>query len=98
MSILHQTIEQALKDKAPQLHADLKAAGKLAAHVNSLALEVKDQAATALMEQRAKLKLDSLPMEEKVAGLAVARQGAMESALAGVLEFPPDETSSPSQG
>lgn len=98
MSMLTQTIEKAMQDRAPAMYADLKAAGKLASYCNNLAAEVKDRAATGLMEQRAKLKLDSLPVQEKVGGLAVARQSAMESALAEALEFLPDETSSPSPG
>lgn len=95
--MMQQTIELALKDRAPRLHAELKAAGKLTVHVAELEAQISDQVATAVMEQRAAKKWDRLPPMELAAKMKAAAALARESALAETLQFPPDETSSPSQ-
>lgn len=93
---LRQTIELALKDKEPKLHAELKAAGKLQAHLQELEDQVAQQTVDAVQTQRLAEKWDNLGSMESAGRMRTAASLAREAALAEVLQFPQDETSSPS--
>lgn len=92
------TIEKAMQDRAPALHQQLKDEGKLTAYLRQTADEVKSSTATGMMEMRQRQGWDKLGLTlPQMAGrLAAARSSAMESALDAALQFPPQETSSPS--
>ena len=100
MSILHQTIEQAMLDRAPALHQQLKAEGKLTVFVRQKAqeigaLSVQMTQATRLSQGWDKQGLTPLEMTGR---LNAARSEATESVLDEALQFPPGGTSSPSLG
>lgn len=84
-------VEQALLDRAPDLHRNLKQRGKLDEYVVDLADQISsavlDQVATARRTQR----LDDLPPMELVQGLNNAQAQAEEEVLAALLEFPSDD-------
>jgi hypothetical protein len=96
MSILHQTLDQAMKDRAPALHQQLKASGKLGPYLRQLAAEINSQVVTTVQEMRMAQHWDRLPPLELAARLKAAESSAMEVALGEALQFPLDETSSPS--
>ena len=100
MTLLTQTIERAMKDRAPTMYADLKAEGKLTAYLRETAEQVSGAGVSGAMEMRQRQGWDkqNLSPVQMAAKLAAARSSAMESALAEALEFPQAETSSPSQG
>ncbi len=100
MTLLTQTIEKAMQDRAPQLHAELKAAGKLTPFLRDKAAEINSQVATATMERRVSEGWDKqdLPFNKMVGNLNAAQASAMETALDEALQFPQAGTSSPSQG
>lgn len=52
MSILHRTIERAMRARAPALHRALRESGKLQEHVQTLADEINSDVVTAVMRQR----------------------------------------------
>jgi hypothetical protein len=92
MSILQRTIEAAMRDRAPKMHAELKAAGKLTAHVREIEEQVNSQVVSEVMEQRLANRWDRLPPMEMAAKMKAADALALETALAEALEFPPDPT------
>ena len=96
MTVLTQTIELALKDKQPDLHASLKASGKLRQYAEDLAQEIGSQAVDLTMEQRLAEKWDDLGPMESAARMRTAQSINRETLLALALESPPDETSEPS--
>jgi hypothetical protein len=98
MSILARTVEQALKDKAPKLHASLAASGELKRFAQDTADEISSATVDSVMEQRLREKWDDLGPMECAAKMRTAAALHREVALAEALEFPPDETSSPSPG
>jgi hypothetical protein len=95
---LQATIEAAMKERAPTLHRDLKAAGKLTAHVRDLAAQINSQVVDAVMAQRLAKKWDRLPPMELAKQMKGAETVAREIALSEALQFPPDGTSPPSPG
>ena len=100
MTILTQTIEQAMLDRSPALHAQLKMLGKLQAFLKETAREVNAQVVTAVQERRMREGWDKLGLTPlQMAGrLNSAQSEAMETVLDEVLQFPQDEISSPSPG
>lgn len=94
---LHQTIESALKHKAPGLHAKLQAAGKLREYVDELASQISSETVSLTQAQRQREKWDNDPAT-LVGNLNQARVLNHEVALANALEFPQDETSPPNPG
>jgi hypothetical protein len=98
MSVLSHAIELALKDKAPALHASLQASGELRKYATNLAAEISSQSVDLTMEQRRREGWDKLGPLECAAKMRTADHLNREALLAEALEFPPDETSPPSQG
>lgn len=100
MTLLTQTIETAMRNQAPDLHADLKASGKLGQYLRATAEQVSGEGVAGAMAMRHQQGWDkqNLSPVQMAAKLAAARSSAMESALAEALQFPQAETSSPSQG
>lgn len=100
MTLMQRTVEAALKDRAPKLYADLKAEGKLTAFVREKAGEINSSVVQATMEARMRGGWDkqNLPLPEMVGRMNAARASATEIALDEALQFPPEGTSSPSQG
>lgn len=93
---LQTTVELALKDKAPKLHAALKADGKLGQYVADLASQISSETVSLTQEQRARQKWDRLGPLECAAKMRTAQVLNREAAMAHLLEFPQDETSPPS--
>ena len=94
---LHQTVEAALKDKAPKLHASLQAAGELRGYVSELASQISSEVVSLTQEQRLREKWDSDPAT-LVGKLNQARARNREVVMHDLLEFPQDGTSQPSPG
>lgn len=94
---LHQTVELALKDKAPELHAQLVAQGGLRQYVADLTSQISSEIATRTQEARAANKWDSLGPMECARRMQGAQALIREEALATMLEFPQAGTS-PSSG
>ena len=94
---LQATIEKAMLEQAPALHRELKATGKLAAHVRELADQVHSSTVQMVQEQRLADKWDRLPPMELAGRMRAAAAAAGEVALAEALQFPQDETSPPSR-
>jgi hypothetical protein len=97
MTILQETIELALKDRQPELHASLKAGGRLRQYAADLADQISSQAGSLTLEQRRKEKWDNLGAMECAKRMRTADHLNREALLAEALESPPDETSPPSQ-
>ena len=100
MTLLTQTIEKAILDRAPALHRQLKAEGKLTGYLRETAAEINGQVVSAAMQTRMRQGWDRLGLTlPEVAGrLAAAESSALESVLDAALQFPQDGTSSPSPG
>lgn len=100
MSMLLQTIETAMQERAPALHQQLKDEGKLTAYLRQTADAVKAASVTGAMEMRKRQGWDKqgLTLTETAGRLAAAGSSAMEIALDEALQFPQQETSSPSPG
>ena len=98
MSILQQTIELALKDRQPELHASLKAGGQLRRYAADLSDQICSQAGSLTLEHRRKEKWDNLGPLACAARMRTADHLNREALLAEALESPPAETSPPSQG
>lgn len=98
MTLLTQTIEKAMLDRAPAMHQQLKAAGKLTPYLRETAGEINRQVVTSVQEARLAQGWDKLPPLELTGQLNSAQNEAMHVALDAALQFPPDETSSPSPG
>ena len=98
MTILQQTIEMALKERYPQLHASLAASGGLRRYAQEMADQISSQAGSLTLEQRTKEGWDKLGPMECAARMRTADHLNREALLAEALEFLPDETSPPSQG
>lgn len=92
---IHDLIKAAMRDKAPQLHAQLTAKGKLTEHVKELADQVAEQTVTLTQADRVREKWDKLGPMECAKKLRMASALNHETALANALEFPLDETSPP---
>lgn len=97
MSMLIETVKQALKEKAPQLHEQLRASGQLGRFAEDRASEISSAVVQMTQEQRLKGKWDNLGPMECAAKMKAAAALNRETAIAEALEFPPDQTSSQSQ-
>jgi len=89
---LHQTVELAIKDKAPGLFKELKAKGELNQYVAELASEISSMTVDETMAQRRREKWDKLGTFECAARMKMAAALNREKAMATVLEFPQDDT------
>lgn len=83
---------EALKAKAPALHADLAKSGKLAEFLAETADEISSQVVSMTQAQRIKEKWDSLGSMECAARIVQADAMNREIVLAQMLEFPQDTT------
>ena len=86
-------VKAALKEKAPELYAQLEKSGKLTDYVTDLADEISSQTVTMTQAQRVKGKWDALGPMECAARLKAASAMNKEIALQNVLDFPRDEAS-----
>ena len=100
MTLLTNTIETAMRERAPKMHAELKAAGKLTARIREMAQDINSEVASATMEARFRGGWDkqNLPFNVMVGNMNAAQASALEVALDEALQFPPEETSRPSPG
>jgi hypothetical protein len=96
--MLRQTVEKALQEKAPSLHADLAKAGTLGQYVTDLTNSISSEIVTSVMEARGRGKWDQLGPMECARKMKAQESLETERALAQMLEFPQDETSPPSEG
>lgn len=81
-----------MMERAPKMHAELKAAGKLTAHVREIEEQINNQVVSEVMSQRQANRWDRLPPMDLAARMKAADALALETALAEALEFPPDPT------
>ena len=94
MDNIEKTVLAALKEKAPTLHADLSATGKLRAFVANQAEEIDEQIVTLTMQMAPKMGHDKAKsLTEGAAILKACEATATEIVLAEMLQFPLDETS-----
>ena len=98
MSILHKTVALALKEKAPALHKELAASGKLNSYLDNLTSQISSDSVDLTMQQRMSQGWDKLGSLESARRMKTAHAMNREAVLADALEFPQDETSPPSQG
>lgn len=96
MSILTETLDAALKGRAPKFRAELQAKGTLQSFLRDQADEINAQVASAQGDANQTKPGESLV--QKAGRLASAGARAREVALAQALESLPDETSLPSPG
>lgn len=99
MDNLEKMVLAALKDKAPSLHKELAASGKLRAFVTERADEINSEITTLTAEIAHKQPeyKNAKTLMERAGVLKMAEFLAMERVFAEMLEFPQDETSQPSQ-
>lgn len=90
---LSKTVDLALKDQAPELHAELAKAGSLRQYVDDLSSQISSASVTATQEQRLREKWDNLGSVECAAKMRAAQSLHLEAALADLLQFPQDGTS-----
>lgn len=90
---LYNLVVEALKEKAPDLHKKLSAAGTLREFARDLAAEISSQVVTLTQEQRQRENWDKLGPMECAARMRAADLSNLEVVLADLLEFPQDETS-----
>ena len=93
-----QTVEAAIKDKAPDLHRQLAAKGTLGAYSRDLAEQIAQSATDLTQAQRLKEKWDKLGPAQSAARMKMAHALNLETAMADLLEFPQDATSPPKPG
>lgn len=93
-----QTVLAAIKDKAPQLHQQLQASGKLNSHAQDLAEQINAEVVSMTMQDHKQHRWDKLPPMERAAKMNAAKAMHRETVLAQMLEFPQDETSPANQG
>jgi hypothetical protein len=93
-----QTVELALKEKAPKLYAQLAANGTLKAHVRDLAEQINAETVRLVQEDRRKNHWDKLGPMELAGKLKMSDALNQERVMADLLEFPQDETSPQNQG
>jgi uncharacterized protein YjgD (DUF1641 family) len=93
MSNMENLVLTALKEKAPGLHRDLQAGGRLAEFVQERAEEMQAQIVSMTQAQRAKEKWDRLGPMECAAKMKQADALNREIVFSEMLEFPQDETS-----
>lgn len=91
-----EVVEQAMLDKAPALHRNLKQRGKLDEYMVDLADQISSALSEGVMQIRREQKLDDLPPMQLVQELNNARAQVEEEVLAAYLEFPSDDPSTPS--
>lgn len=92
MTMLQETVERALKDKAPRLHKELQEAGKLRAFVRDRAAEIDADVVSAVMDEAHAKGWNSLPVDQCSAKMKMAESAALEAVLADKLDFPPEQT------
>lgn len=95
-----QTVLLAIKDKAPQLHRQLRANGELNQYAADLAEQIQENVgieARKIAEHHGYSKLLKTEPMKAVGVMNMAGVLAREIVLAQMLEFPPEETSPPSQ-
>lgn len=90
-------VKEAIKDKAPKLHAELLAGGKLDKYAQELASQISSEVVSLTQQQRMLERWDKLGPMECAARMKTAASLAQEAVLAELLEFPQDENSQPSQ-
>lgn len=90
-----QTVEAAIKDKAPALHKQLAASGALREYVQDLSSQISSVTVDLTQAQRLREKWDDLGAIECAAKMRMAAALNREVAMAEVLQFPQDETSPP---
>ena len=88
-----QTVEMALKEKAPQLHAQLKAKGELSKYLQDLAEQIKSQTVSLVQADRKRNHWDNLGPMELAAKLKMSDALNQERVMADLLEFPQEGTS-----
>ena len=98
MSILEQTIEAAIKDRAPRLYASLRASGDLRETVRLEASKISSEAMDQTLEQRRLEKWDRLPPLDLESKMRVADRLNREALLQESVQQFSDETSPPSRG
>lgn len=91
------TVKEALKEKAPALFKSLQATGKLNEYVMDLAQQINSEIVSMTMEDHRRGKWGQLEPMERVGRMNQATALNREKVLAEMLEFPQDETSTPSQ-
>lgn len=94
---IQQVVKEALKDKAPQLHKDLTASGKLTEYVRDLSEQITSEIVSMTQAQRMKGKWDNLGPLECARRMKSAENLNQEKVLAEMLEFPQEQTSQQNQ-
>ena len=88
-----QTVQLAIKDKAPDLFKQLTDKGQLHQYAADLADQISTVTVDLTQAQRLKEKWDKLGPMECAAKMKMAAALNKEIAMADLLEFPQDETS-----
>lgn len=88
-------IDQAMKDKAPQIYRRLKVSGDLQVEIERRARGARESylAALEIQSKGDVLAAQNLPPLEQVAERTMARRAAAETALAAATEFPSESES-----
>jgi hypothetical protein len=95
LTLLMETLDKALLDRAPKFRAELQAKGQRLVYLREVEQPVREAESTAV--GRANARGSNLPYLQKVQAMNNAAQSAREIALAQAVESLPDERSSPSQ-
>ena len=88
-----QTVEAAIKEKAPALHKQLAAKGELREYVRDLSDQISSVTVDLTQAQRQREQWDKLGPMECAAKMQMAAGLNREIAMEQVLQFPQDETS-----
>lgn len=90
-------VREALKHKAPELMAELQSSGNLEAFIMERSEEISSLTTSLAHQIAVKQGMNEVQGMERTAIYNAALHQAREIVLAEQLEFPPEETSRPSQ-
>lgn len=98
LTLLMETLDKALMERAPKFRAELQAKGQRLAYLREVEEPIREAVGTAVGRANARASKADLPFLQKVHAMKNADQSAREIALAQAVESLPDERSSPSPG